>query len=85
MNVGLSVQELLDSLKESKLLSEEDVQRAKTVSSSSADAPSFAQSLVVSDRTDEAHIALTTIYSKYSEGFTTPDLVDARNLLEELS
>jgi class 3 adenylate cyclase/predicted ATPase/tRNA A-37 threonylcarbamoyl transferase component Bud32 len=48
VNVGLSVEELLDSLKESKLLSEEDVQRAKTVSSSSVDAPSFAQSLVVS-------------------------------------
>ena len=38
----------MDSLKESKLLSEEEVQRARTASSSSEDAPSFAQSLVVS-------------------------------------
>lgn len=36
------------------------------------------------DRTDEAHIALAAVYSKYSEGFTTPDLVDAKKLLEEL-
>lgn len=48
MNVGLSVEELLDSLKESKLLSEEEIQRAKSLSSSSVDAPSFAESLVVS-------------------------------------
>src|SRR6266850_927086 len=46
VNVGLSVDELLDSLKESKLLSEEEVQVASTASSSSVDAPSFAQSLV---------------------------------------
>jgi predicted ATPase len=37
------------------------------------------------DRTDEAHAALAAIYSQYSEGFTTPDLVDAKKLLEELS
>jgi predicted ATPase len=36
------------------------------------------------DRNDEAHIALVGIYEKYSEGFTTPDLVDAKKLLEEL-
>jgi predicted ATPase len=36
------------------------------------------------DRIDEAHVALAAIYSKYSEGFTTPDLVDAKKLLEEL-
>ena len=36
------------------------------------------------DRNDEAHIALAAVYSKYSEGFTTPDLVDAKKLLEEL-
>lgn len=42
----LSVVELLDSLKESKLLSDEEVRVASTVSSSSVDVPSFAQSLV---------------------------------------
>jgi predicted ATPase len=45
---------------------------------------SLARLLQQQDRTDEAHIALAAIYSKYTEGFKTPDLVDARNLLEEL-
>ena len=85
MNSGLSIEELLDSLKESKLLSEEDVQRASTVSSSSVDAPSLAQSFSGNSRVVlTRHVALAAIYSKYSEGFTTPDLVDAKQLLEEL-
>ena len=37
------------------------------------------------DRTDEAHLSLSAIYEKYSEGFTTPDLVDAKKLLKELA
>ena len=37
------------------------------------------------NRNDEAHIVLSAIYEKYSEGFTTPDLVDAKKLLEELA
>jgi predicted ATPase len=35
-------------------------------------------------RNQEAHVGLSAIYEKYSEGFTTPDLVDAKKLLEEL-
>lgn len=37
------------------------------------------------NRNDEAHIALSAIYEKYSEGFTTPDLVDAKSLLKALA
>ena len=36
-------------------------------------------------RRDEARDALWAIYGAYSEGFTTPDLVDAAALLETLS
>jgi serine/threonine protein kinase/predicted ATPase len=36
-------------------------------------------------RRADAHAALTAVYSTYTEGFTTPDLVDARALLETLS
>ena len=35
-------------------------------------------------RTDDARPALAAIYSTYTEGFTTPDLVAARGLLESL-
>jgi serine/threonine protein kinase/predicted ATPase/energy-coupling factor transporter ATP-binding protein EcfA2 len=45
---------------------------------------SLAQLCQQQDRNDEAHIALAGIYEKYSEGFTTPDLIDAKKLLEEL-
>ncbi len=33
-------------------------------------------------RSAEAHAALTAIYAAYTEGFTTPDLVDAKALLQ---
>jgi serine/threonine protein kinase/predicted ATPase len=36
-------------------------------------------------RGKEAHAALATVYGAYTEGFTTPDLVDAKKLLEALS
>jgi len=36
-------------------------------------------------RRDEARDALTAVYATYTEGFTTPDLIDVRALLETLS
>ena len=36
-------------------------------------------------RRDEARSALAAVYDSYTEGFTTPDLIDARALLESLS
>ena len=36
-------------------------------------------------RRDDAHAALAAVYSTYTEGFTTPDLVEARALLEALA
>ena len=36
-------------------------------------------------RRDEARAALAAVYGSYTEGFTTPDLVDARALLESLA
>ena len=36
-------------------------------------------------RRDEAHGALAAVYGTYTEGFTTPDLVDAGALLEALA
>jgi predicted ATPase len=36
-------------------------------------------------RRDEARAALAAVYWTYTEGFTTPDLVDARGLLEALA
>jgi serine/threonine protein kinase/predicted ATPase len=36
-------------------------------------------------RRDEAHHALEAIYGTYTEGFTTPDLVDAKALVESLA
>jgi serine/threonine protein kinase/predicted ATPase len=36
-------------------------------------------------RGKEAHAALAAVYSSYTEGFTTPDLMDARKLLEVLT
>ena len=36
-------------------------------------------------RRDQARDALAATYGTYTEGFTTPDLVDARALLEALS
>ena len=35
-------------------------------------------------RIDEARDALAAIYGTYTEGFTTPDLVDAKALLAQL-
>ena len=37
------------------------------------------------DRHDEALAALGAAYGKYTEGFTTPDLVDAKALLEKMT
>ena len=37
------------------------------------------------DRSQEAHDLLAEIYGWFTEGFSTPDLVEARALLEELS
>ena len=36
-------------------------------------------------RRDEAQAALAAVYGTYTEGFTTPDLMDARTLLESLA
>ena len=36
-------------------------------------------------RRDEARAALAAVYGTYTEGFTTPDLVEARALLEALA
>jgi predicted ATPase len=36
-------------------------------------------------RSDEARKALATVYGTYTEGFTTPDLVDAKELLDTLA
>src|SRR5262245_24833423 len=36
------------------------------------------------DRRDDAQAVLAAVYNAYTEGFTTPDLVDARTLLESL-
>ena len=36
-------------------------------------------------RRDEARAALAAVYGSYTEGFTTPDLIDARALLESLA
>ena len=36
-------------------------------------------------RREEAHSALAAVYDTYTEGFTTPDLVDAKALLESLA
>jgi class 3 adenylate cyclase/predicted ATPase len=36
-------------------------------------------------RRDEAHRALAAVFGTYTEGFTTPDLVDAKELLETLT
>ncbi len=35
-------------------------------------------------RRDDARAALAAVYSTYTEGFTTPDLMDAKALLEYL-
>ena len=36
-------------------------------------------------RREEAQAALAAVYSTYTEGFTTPDLIDARTLLGSLA
>ena len=36
-------------------------------------------------RRDDARAALAAVYGTYTEGFTTPDLVEARALLESLA
>ena len=36
-------------------------------------------------RRDDAHAALAAVYSTYTEGFTTPDLMEAAALLEALA
>ena len=36
-------------------------------------------------RRDDARAALAAVYGTYTEGFTTPDLVDARAMLESLA
>jgi predicted ATPase len=36
-------------------------------------------------RRDEARAALAAVYGTYSEGFTTPDLVDAKALLDSMA
>jgi predicted ATPase len=36
-------------------------------------------------RGEEARAALAAVYGEYTEGFTTPDLIDARAMLESLA
>ena len=45
---------------------------------------SLARLLRDTDRSDEARTILTGIYNGFTEGFDTPDLKDAKALLEEL-
>ena len=45
---------------------------------------SLAQSLRNTGQIDEAHVMLDEIYSWFTEGFNTPDLIDAKKLLDEL-
>jgi len=47
-------------------------------------ATSLARLLHDSDRTAEARDTLSAVYGRFTEGFDTPDLVDARTLLETL-
>jgi tetratricopeptide (TPR) repeat protein len=48
-------------------------------------AMSFARLLVSQGRRDEAHAMLAEIHNWFTEGFDTPDLKDAKALLDELS
>jgi predicted ATPase len=48
-------------------------------------AMSLARLLQRQGRRDEARAALAAVYGTFTEGFTTPDLVDARALLETLT
>ena len=43
---------------------------------------SLARLLQRQNRRDEAQAALSAVYNAYTEGFATPDLVDAKRLLE---
>jgi predicted ATPase len=36
------------------------------------------------DRSNEARSTLAAIYGTFTEGFTTPDLIDAKALLDQL-
>ena len=46
---------------------------------------SLARLLASTNRRDEAYTMLSSIYNWFSEGFDTPDLIDAKTLLDELS
>jgi hypothetical protein len=46
---------------------------------------SLARLLRATDRLDEARTTLSAIYTWFTEGFDTPDLKDAKALLDELS
>ena len=46
---------------------------------------SLARLLATPDRRDEARTTLAEIYGWFTEGFDTPDLIDAKALLDELS
>jgi predicted ATPase len=45
---------------------------------------SLARVWLQQDRRDDARDALVSVYGTFTEGFTTPDLVDAAALLEAL-
>ena len=46
---------------------------------------SLARLLRDTNRRDEARTTLSAIYNWFTEGFTTPDLKDAKALLDQLS
>jgi predicted ATPase len=46
---------------------------------------SLVRLLAQQNRHDEARRMLAEIYNWFSEGFDTPDLIDAKSLLDELS
>jgi predicted ATPase len=48
-------------------------------------AMSHARLLDSTGRRDEAGTTLAEIYNRFTEGFDTPDLIDAKALLEQLS
>lgn len=45
---------------------------------------SFAKLLNTQDRCNDARILLATLYDWFTDGFDTPDLVEARMMLEHL-
>jgi predicted ATPase len=63
----------------------ETARRQEALSLELTAATSLARLLAERGRSREAHAALAPVYARFSEGFGTPDLVEARRLLDHLS